>query len=125
MQLILDLKDDSKLALVLDALRRLVSSDGVPLTLRNPERGVIFDPADADFEAQVAALIEEAIEEKATNSLPGKEQIEKDWREISAEISQRAKEQGIETDEDVDLLIHDWDAMLKLVEDCQIAPASS
>jgi hypothetical protein len=108
MQLILDLKDDTKLALVLEAIRRLVSSDGVPLTLRSPDRGVIFDPTDDDFEAQVAALIEEAIEEKATNSLPGKEQIEEAWQEMSAEISQRAKAQGIETDEDVDRLIREY-----------------
>jgi hypothetical protein len=93
MQLILDLKDDSKLALVLEAIRRLVSSDGVQLTLRNPDRGAIFDPTDDGFEAQVAALIEEAIEEKATNNLPGKEEIEEAWQAMSAEISQRAKTQ--------------------------------
>jgi hypothetical protein len=108
MQLILELKDDSKLALVLEAIRQLVSSDGVPLTLRSSERGVIFDLSDSGFEAQVGALIEEAIAEKASNSLPGKEQIEQDWQELSTEISQRAKAQGIETDEDVDLLISDY-----------------
>lgn len=108
MQLILDLKDDSKLALVLDAIRRLVSSDGVPLTLRSPDRGVILDPADDDFDAQVAALIEEAIAEKESGDLPSVEEMKREWQELISEISQRAKEQGIESDEDVDRIIHEY-----------------
>lgn len=66
-ELIIKLKDDSKLGLLLATLRRLVTSEGVELAVEQSGQGVALDCApsgvedDARFEAEVNQIIEYAI----------------------------------------------------------------
>lgn len=50
MQLVIDLKDDAKLSLVLEALKRLVTSEGVDLTIGKLERIAVLESSAADFD---------------------------------------------------------------------------
>jgi|GEM_PF-3975043 len=50
MQLVIDLKDESKLSLVLDALKRLVTAEGVDLAVERLERSVLLEAPPESFD---------------------------------------------------------------------------
>ena len=50
MQLVIDLKDEAKLSLVLEALKRLITSEGVDLTIGKLERISVLEPSADDFD---------------------------------------------------------------------------
>ena len=50
MELILKLKDDSKLDALLDVLRRFISSERVDVVVESPQRGVILESPKSEFD---------------------------------------------------------------------------
>jgi len=50
MHLVIDLKDESKLSLVLDALQRLVTAEGVDLAVERLERNVMLEAPPESFD---------------------------------------------------------------------------
>jgi len=90
-ELTIKLKDDSKLGLLLAMLRRLVTSEGVELSVEQNGQGVALDRAmddDARFDAIVNQIIEDAIAGRL-KPLTEEEQREcaEYWEKIGAELS--------------------------------------
>ncbi len=50
MELILRLKDESKLDSLLNALRRLIASEGIDVVIESPESGIVLESAANDFD---------------------------------------------------------------------------
>jgi hypothetical protein len=108
-EFVIKLKDESKVDLFIAMLKRLVTAEGVDLSVERNGQGVGLDTAsddDARFEAMVNRIIEDAIAGKIERLTPEQEEAEE--RELAAYGEQKAQESGITSDDDIVRIVNEY-----------------
>lgn len=101
-ELVIKIRDNSQVGLLLATLKRLVTAEGIDLSVEQDGQNIALNPSsenDARFEALVSQIIADALAGKIEPLTP--EEEEREERELAAYGAQKAAELGITSDEDV------------------------
>lgn len=108
-EFVIKLKDESKVGLFIATLKRLVTSEGVDLSVERNGQGVALDTAsddDARFQAMIDQVIADAMAGKIERLTPEEEEAEE--RELAAYGEQKAQESGITSDDDIVRIVNEY-----------------
>ena len=89
-EFVIKLKDESKVDLFIAMLKRLVTSEGVDLSVERNGQGVALDTAcddDARFEALVNQIIKDAIEGRLAPLTEEERETDEYWEKVGADLN--------------------------------------
>ncbi len=105
-EFVIKLKDASQAGLLLDALKRLVTSQGVDLSVEQNGHGIALD-AVLDDDTRFEAMVNQIIEDKLAGKLEPltEEEMDEIDRDAAEWGAKRAAELGITSDDDIVRLV--------------------